>query len=288
MLAPPEVYDIPLRSLYSRNIANLMMAGRNISASYVAFTSARVMATCAVIGQAVGTAAAQCVESAHAAARPGARSPGRSRNYGRRCCATTRPSRACTNQDPLDLARTAKVTASAEAGAAKAALLLDGHLRDIPDKKGDPARSAPLGGPGLRGRPAWVELRWDQPQRIREVQITFDSGFKRQLTLSSQEAQNVNLLRAAQPETVKDYTVVARTADGNGTRPRHREEQFPAAQPPPLRARRNPIGAHRSASHQRRPAGANLRSPLLRVSRPDAFAPTPCAPRLILLPTGAV
>src|ERR1051326_8941273 len=61
VLRPPEVYDIPLRSLYSRNIANLMMAGRNISASYVAFTSARVMATCAVEGQAVGTAAAQCV-----------------------------------------------------------------------------------------------------------------------------------------------------------------------------------------------------------------------------------
>ena len=32
-----------------------------------------------------------------------------------------------TNQDPLDLARSAKVTASAESGAAKAALLLDGH-----------------------------------------------------------------------------------------------------------------------------------------------------------------
>ena len=46
------------------------------------------------------------------------------------------------------------------------------------------------------------------------MQITFDSGFKRQLTLSAQESQNVNLLRAAQPETVKDYTVVARTADG--------------------------------------------------------------------------
>src|SRR6185436_15823248 len=57
-----EPYNIPLRSLYSRNIGNLMMAGRNISATHVAFTSARVMATCAVIGQAVGTASAQCVE----------------------------------------------------------------------------------------------------------------------------------------------------------------------------------------------------------------------------------
>ena len=47
---PPEVYNIPLRSLYSQNIGNLLMAGRNISASYVAFTSTRVMATCAVDG----------------------------------------------------------------------------------------------------------------------------------------------------------------------------------------------------------------------------------------------
>jgi hypothetical protein len=62
--------------------------------------------------------------------------------------------------------------------------------------------------------PAWVELRWDRPQRLRELQITFDSGFKRQLTLTAQESQNVNLLRAPQPETVRDYTITARSADG--------------------------------------------------------------------------
>jgi hypothetical protein len=119
-----------------------------------------------------------------------------------------------TNQDPLDLARTAKVTASAEEGPAAASLLLDGHLRDIPNKKGDPAVVHHWAAQVAAGRPAWVDLRWDRPQRISEVQLTFDSGFKRQLTLSAQESQNVNLLRAAQPETVKDYTVVARTADG--------------------------------------------------------------------------
>ena len=53
-----EPYDIPLRSLYSKNIENLMFAGRNLSASHIAFASARVMGTCAVMGQAVGTAAA--------------------------------------------------------------------------------------------------------------------------------------------------------------------------------------------------------------------------------------
>ncbi|WP_259363473.1 FAD-dependent oxidoreductase [Microbacterium esteraromaticum] len=51
-------YDIPLRSLYSRNVGNLWMAGRNISATHVAFGSTRVMATCAALGEAVGLAAA--------------------------------------------------------------------------------------------------------------------------------------------------------------------------------------------------------------------------------------
>ncbi len=53
-----EPYGIPLRSLYSKNIENLMFAGRNISASHLAFATTRVMATCGVLGQAVGTAAA--------------------------------------------------------------------------------------------------------------------------------------------------------------------------------------------------------------------------------------
>jgi hypothetical protein len=58
-----EPYGIPLRCLYSRNIKNLMFAGRNISASHIAFSSTRVMATCAVMGQAVGTAAAIAIKN---------------------------------------------------------------------------------------------------------------------------------------------------------------------------------------------------------------------------------
>ncbi|MFC1960191.1 FAD-dependent oxidoreductase [Chloroflexota bacterium] len=54
----PSPYGIPYRVLYSRNIDNLFFAGRNISATHMALSSTRVMATCAVIGQAMGTAAA--------------------------------------------------------------------------------------------------------------------------------------------------------------------------------------------------------------------------------------
>jgi len=57
-----EPYSIPYRCLYSSGIANLMFAGRNISASHIAFASARVMGTIGVMGQAVGTAAALAVE----------------------------------------------------------------------------------------------------------------------------------------------------------------------------------------------------------------------------------
>ena len=56
------VYGIPYRCYYSRNISNLFLAGRIISATHVAFGSSRVMATCAAGGQAVGIAAALCRE----------------------------------------------------------------------------------------------------------------------------------------------------------------------------------------------------------------------------------
>ncbi len=57
----PSPYGIPYRCLYSRTIGNLFCAGRNISATHAALSSTRVMSTCAILGQAVGTAAAIAV-----------------------------------------------------------------------------------------------------------------------------------------------------------------------------------------------------------------------------------
>lgn len=58
------VYQIPYRTMYSRNVPNLFLTGRIISASHLAFGSTRVMATCAHNGQAVGMAAAMCAQQA--------------------------------------------------------------------------------------------------------------------------------------------------------------------------------------------------------------------------------
>ena len=117
-VAPPwEVrstipFGIPLRSCYSKNVRNLMMAGRPISASYVAFSATRVLRTGAIVGQGVGTAAALCrkhgcdpreLASGHAAElrqtllRQDAFLPG------------------YENEDPGDLARGAAVTSSGSA-----------------------------------------------------------------------------------------------------------------------------------------------------------------------------
>lgn len=54
------IYSIPFRSLYSKDICNLLMAGRQISVTHVALGTTRLMGTCATIGQAVGTAAYLC------------------------------------------------------------------------------------------------------------------------------------------------------------------------------------------------------------------------------------
>ncbi|RBQ11892.1 FAD-dependent oxidoreductase [Pedobacter miscanthi] len=54
------IYQIPYRTLYSKNIKNLFLAGRIISASHVAFASTRVMATSAYVAQAVALAAKIC------------------------------------------------------------------------------------------------------------------------------------------------------------------------------------------------------------------------------------
>ena len=57
----PSPFGIPFDCLYSVNVPNLMFAGRDISATHMGLSATRVMATCAMLGQAVGTAAAIAV-----------------------------------------------------------------------------------------------------------------------------------------------------------------------------------------------------------------------------------
>jgi hypothetical protein len=202
VLRTPEVYNIPLRALYSRNVENLMMAGRNISATHAAFTSSRVMATCAAVGQAAGTAAAACAREG-LTPRALAADKAKVQALQQALLRDDQTIRGVKNEDAADMARQAAVTASAEEPHAPAANATDGWVRDIPGKEVH-QWMARLGADG-----AWVELEWPAPVRLGEVQITFDSGFQRELTLTSSDAVNKGIVRAPQPETVRDYRLLA-------------------------------------------------------------------------------
>jgi hypothetical protein len=57
-----DPYAVPYRCLFSRNISNLYMAGRNISVTHIALGSVRVMRTCGMMGEVVGMASSLCVK----------------------------------------------------------------------------------------------------------------------------------------------------------------------------------------------------------------------------------
>lgn len=56
------IYWAPYRTLYSRNIENLFMAGRNISVTQTGLGPVRVMKTCGTMGEIVGKAASLCIK----------------------------------------------------------------------------------------------------------------------------------------------------------------------------------------------------------------------------------
>lgn len=62
VLTPIDFYALPYRIFYSKDIANMFMAGRNVSVSHIALGSVRVMRTCGMMGEVVGLAASICAK----------------------------------------------------------------------------------------------------------------------------------------------------------------------------------------------------------------------------------
>jgi hypothetical protein len=211
----PWLYDIPLSACVSTNIRNLLFAGRNISATHVAFASTRVMATCAAVGQGVGTAAAYAVARDcvldDLLASPDDLNAIQQQLLRDDCFLVGRE-----NQAPLDRARTAQVAASSEQPNGPASAVTTGQTRCIFGERGAPPTrrsESPqrwMSDPEA-GFPAWLELRFDTPVMPREIQLIFDTGLHRHLTLSHHDGYTATkmLWGAAQPETIREYTLEA-------------------------------------------------------------------------------
>lgn len=192
----PSPYGIPYRSLYSRNIANLLFAGRNISVTHAALSSTRVMATCAVIGQAAGTAAALCVRH---------RCDPRSLSGGARL----RELQSILMDDDCWLpGRRREVSclarqATLEGEGADAPLLLDGHDRDRENES-----HAWVGGVG-----GGIEYRWERAVPVGGARFTFDSNLNHTKRMPCSYPQTGN--RCAVPSSlVKRYRIEARDETG--------------------------------------------------------------------------
>src|SRR5262249_3628558 len=110
------------------------------------------------------------------------------------------------NEDPKDLARQARVEASNALEHAEPRFVINGVTRDIP------RRSINRWTTEMTPQGPWLELSWAKPHALRAIQLTFDSGFQRELTLTASDGINQGIIRAAQPETVRDYTISYRKA----------------------------------------------------------------------------
>ncbi len=153
----PSPYGIALRCLYSVNIPNLLFAGRNISATHCALSSTRVMGTCAILGQAAGTAAALC--AAEGITPDGIRD-GKLRLLQEQLmeddCWLPGKARAIT-----DATRAAALN-----GPGETAPLRDGHDRPI-----DGDAHSWTGASG-----SVIEMRWPEKRRIAGLRVVTDSN----------------------------------------------------------------------------------------------------------------
>lgn len=193
----PAPYGIPYRAIYSKNIPNLFFAGRNISVSHAALSSTRVMATCATLGQACGTAAAIAVQEKITPQEVG-------KKYIKRLQQTLMEDDCYLPGFQREIPALSKKAALTVSNGGNAELLRDGCDRNIGDdshrwdcKNGDSA-----------------EYRFAKPQKISRIRLVLDSD------LSRPEKNIVALRTTNQPELklpatlVKSFDLTWQSADG--------------------------------------------------------------------------
>ncbi len=205
-----HLFGIPLRALHSWNVDNLFFAGRNISATHVAFASTRVMATCAVMGQAVGTAAAVFArEQTESRASISALSvPSKVAEIQRKLLRSDAFLPGIDVRDEADLVSLARIEADSshpEHSSGNIGQREGRHLLRIWGSWSEDRRA----GWFSEGLPASLFLTWQEPQTIARLHLTFDSGLERELILSGSQATNRKVIRGAQPEIARAYIVLA-------------------------------------------------------------------------------
>ncbi|MGA9637914.1 FAD-dependent oxidoreductase, partial [Flavobacterium sp.] len=193
-----SVYEYPFRSLYSKNVSNLMFAGRNVSQTHIALSSSRIMATCALMGQAVGTAGAICAKKSVLPRDIYQKHHNELQENLLRddVFIPKRPA-----NDPLDLAKKANAIFASSTLSGDAKLLTDGMSRDIEGKihhwESD-------------GLNAELQLEWENPIDISKVEIKCDTNVKRNIMLRKDKRNDKIYTNVVPVEMMKALDLEAR------------------------------------------------------------------------------
>ena len=201
----PSPFGIPYRCLYSRNIENLFFAGRNISTTHTTLSSTRVMATCATLGQAVGTAAAIGVTNDLSPREVGQE---RIRDVQQMLLEDD-----CflpgVQRDVSPLSKNAELIASA------------GDTDPLRDGWDRPISDAYNGWRADAGN--WVEYRFASPQRMQNIRLVLDSDLNRRgVNCPCSYPLHVEPRRLP-ARLVKAFRLDARQPDGSWTLFHHEE-----------------------------------------------------------------
>ena len=194
-----DVYTIPYRSVYSRNIENLYVGGRAISASHMAMSSSRVMSTLAVVGQAIGTAASIALEKNI--------TPREVLTYIKELqqmlikddCYL--PGIVVADSDDLVTNRACAISASSYIVGGEPTNINGDYARRIDEKQHAWISDT------MKDAPEWIQIQFEEAIIVGDIILRFDPNFSK-IMFVTQSAQTMEKQDPGMPTVlIKDYTL---------------------------------------------------------------------------------
>lgn len=194
-----EAYTIPYRSIYSKNIENLYVGGRCCSVSHMAMSSTRVIATCGVIGQAIGTAAAIAIPTNKTCRDINADIDLLQQTLIKDDCFIP----GIKANDEADICPKCIITASSSVENGEASKIVNGFDRDIGEDKNAWVSEK------ISENGEWIKMELPKTQNISEVLIKFDPNLTKLLSTSAAPKTVARQVPDMPYELVSDYKVEA-------------------------------------------------------------------------------
>jgi hypothetical protein len=199
-----KVYPIPYRCYYSKNISNLFIGGRLTSATHIAHGSTRVMATCAVGGQAIGTAAALCKKYK---VTPRELGQTRIKELQQLLLKEDCFIPEATNEDANDLARIAKVSSPSQYRKNETEEFHPNNVISGVSRGNSQKENLWMSNQKCSAEPWELTFEWEFIQNISSVRLTFD-------TMIREKKFFVKTVLGPLPTCVRSYRILTEEMGG--------------------------------------------------------------------------